>query len=201
MGRAPPAPPPRHTDGGAGARPPRPPPPTHDPLPRGLPKTRHGEGPPFGTRGGISVVHDFPADGEYVFKLGFYYSPTGPLFGLNQGKGQQIEIAVNGERVALLDINPAMKLAEDGIKTPAIRIKAGPQRISASFIQKFDGPLEDEYEMVEQSLVDVSVGAVPGMTTLPHLHELSITGPTNITGISDTPSRRKIFTCRPASDS
>jgi hypothetical protein len=170
-------------------------------IPRVLNQMRHIDGTPFGTRGGIAVVHDFPADGEYIFKLGFYYSPTGPLFGLNQGKGQQIEVAVNGERMALLDINPAMKLAEDGLKTPAIKIKAGPQRISASFVQKFDGPLEDEYEMVEQSLVDVSVGAVPGMTTLPHLHELSITGPTKVSGLSDTPSRQKIFTCRPGAGS
>ena len=73
---------------------------------------RHVEGTPFGTRGGMAVVHDFPADGEYIFKLGFYYSPTGPLFGMNQGKGQQIEIAVNGERVALLDINPAHDAGE-----------------------------------------------------------------------------------------
>ena len=171
-------------------------------IPRVRSQTRHVEGTPFGTRGGISIIHDFPADGEYTFKLGFYYSPTGPLFGLNQGKGQQIEIAVNGERVALLDIDPRMRLANDGIKTPAIQIKAGPQRISASFIQKFDGPIEDEYRMVEQSLVDVSVGTVPGMTTLPHLHELSITGPISISGVSDTPSRRKIFTCRaPSSES
>ncbi len=170
-------------------------------IPRVLNQTRHVEGTPFGTRGGIAAVHDFPADGEYIFKLGFYYSPTGPLFGLNQGKGQQIEVAVNGERVALVDINPNWKLANDGIKTPPIKIKAGPQRVSASFIQKFDGPIEDEYRMVEQSLVDVSAGVVPGMTTLPHLHEVNITGPSNVSGLSDTPSRRKIFTCRPAAGS
>ncbi len=169
-------------------------------IPRVASQTRHVDGTPFGTRGGLSVVHEFPADGEYIFKVGFYYSPTGPLFGLNQGTGQQIEIAVNGERVALLDINPSMKLANDGIKTPPIKVRAGPQRISASFPQKFDGPLEDEYRMVEQSLVDVSAGTVPGMTTLPHLHELSITGPTVAAGVSDTPSRRKIFTCRPTGD-
>lgn len=169
-------------------------------VPRVMSQMRHVEGTPFGTRGGIAVIHDFPADGEYTFKLGFYYSPTGPLFGLNQGKGQQIEVAVNGERVALLDIDPRMTLAKDGIKTPPIKIRAGPQRISASFPQKFDGPLEDEYRMVEQSLVDVSVGTMPGMTTLPHLHELSITGPTNVAGVSDTPSRRKIFSCRPPAD-
>ncbi len=163
-------------------------------------QTRHVDGTPFGTRGGLSVIHDFPADGEYVFKVGFYYSPTGPLFGLNQGAGQQIEISVNGERAALLDINPSMKLANDGIKTPPIKVRAGPQRISASFPQKFDGPIEDEYRMVEQSLVDVSAGTIPGMTTLPHLHQLSITGPTVAAGVSDTPSRRKIFTCRPTGD-
>jgi cytochrome c551/c552 len=163
-------------------------------------QTRHVDGTPFGTRGGLSIVHDFPADGEYIFKVGFYYSPTGPLFGLNQGKGQEIEISVNGERAALLEINPSMKLANDGIKTPPIKVRAGPQRISASFPQKFDGPIEDEYRMVEQSLVDVSAGTIPGMTTLPHLHQLSITGPTVAAGVSDTPSRRKIFTCRPSGD-
>ena len=166
-------------------------------IPRVLSQTSHFDGTPWGTRGGISVMHNFPADGDYVIKLGFYYSPTGPLFGLNQGKGQQIEVAINGARVALLDINPGMKLADDGIKTPPLKIKAGPQRISASFIQRSDGPLEDEYHMVDQTLVDVSAGTIPGMTTLPHLHELSITGPTKVMGVSETPSRAKIFVCHP----
>jgi len=170
-------------------------------LSRTISQTRHLDGAPMGTRGGIVVTHDFPADGEYTFKLGFYYSPTGPLFGLNQGKGQQIEISVNGERAALLDINPAMTLANDGIKTPPIKIKAGPQKIAAAFISTFDGPLEDEYRMVEQSLVDVSAGTIPGVSTLPHLHELSITGPVKVDGLSDTPARRKIFSCRPAAGS
>lgn len=161
---------------------------------------RHVEGAPFGTRGGISVVHNFPADGDYVIKLGFYYSPTGPLFGLNQGKGQQIEVSVNGERAVMMDIDPRWTLAKDGFKTPPIHIKAGPQRISAAFPVQFDGPLEDEYRLVEQTLVDVSAGTVPGMTTLPHLHEMSITGPTKIDGVSETPSRKRIFTCRPKPD-
>ena len=170
-------------------------------IPRVASQNRHVDGTPFGTRGGLSVVHNFPADGDYVFKIGYYYTPTGPLFGVNQGKGQQLEIAVNGERVALIDVNPALTLAKDGVKTPPIPIKAGEQRISASFLLKADGPIEDEFAMVEQTLVDVSAGAVPGVTTLPHLHELSITGPTNVTGVSDTPSRLKIFTCRPAAGS
>lgn len=170
-------------------------------IPRVASQMRHVEGTPFGTRGGMAVTHDFPADGEYSFRLGFYYVPEGPLFGQNQGKGQQVEIAVNGERVALLDINPAMTLAKDGIKTPPIHINAGPRKVSASFLVKFDGPVEDEFRPVEQSLVDVSTGNIPGMTSLPHLHELQITGPHKVTGLGDTPSRRKIFTCRPAAQS
>ena len=135
-------------------------------IPRIASQTRHMEGTPIGTRGGISVVHDFPADGDYTFKIGFYYAATGALFGQNQGKGQQVEIAVNGVKVALLDVNPAMTLAKDGMKTPPIHVQAGPQRISASFIQLADGPIEDEYRMVEQSLVEVQIGSLPGMTTL-----------------------------------
>ena len=167
-------------------------------LPRVANQLRHVDGTPLGTRGGISVVHDFPADGEYVFKLGLYYAATGALYGQNQGKGQMIEVAVNGARAALIEINPAITLAKDGIKTEPIHVKAGPQRISASFVQKFDGPIEDEYHMVEQTLVDTQIGSLPGMTTIPHLHEFSVTGPVKVEGVSDTPSRRKIFSCHPA---
>ncbi len=42
---------------------------------------RHVEGAPFGTRGGISVMHTFPADGEYTFRMQLHSIPTGQLFG------------------------------------------------------------------------------------------------------------------------
>ncbi len=170
-------------------------------IPRVLNQTRHIDGTPFGTRGGIAVMHNFPADGEYSFKVGFYYTPTGPLFGINQGKGTTLEIAIDGARVALIDIDPRITLAKDGIKTPPVKVRAGPHRVSASFPEKFDGPIDDEYMQFDQSLVDVSAGAVPGITTPVHLHELSITGPTDAAGVSETPSRARIFTCRPASNS
>src|SRR5216684_3404116 len=64
----------------------------------------HLEGLPFGTRGGLVVQHEFPADGDYVFKL----------FPINQGlmdnnrafgeiTGEKLELLVNGERVHLYD--------------------------------------------------------------------------------------------------
>jgi hypothetical protein len=165
-------------------------------IPQAFSQTRHVEGTPFGTRGGISVVHDFPADGEYLFKMTFYYSSIGPMFGASQ-KGEQIEIAVNGERAALLDINPNMKVSDD-VRTARIRVKAGPQRISASFIKRADGPVEDFVMPFQGALDDLSTGHIPGLTGLPHLRDLGINGPYNVTGEGDTPSRRRIFVCRPA---
>jgi hypothetical protein len=166
-------------------------------IPRVISQTRHIDGTPFGTRGGVSIVHTFPADGEYVFKIAFYTHQQGYLFGQTQAKGQQLEIAVNGERVALIDVNPKFKDTDD-LRTPPIKIKAGQQVVSAAFIKRFDGPIQDEVQPYEQSLIDVNVANLPGLTTLVHLRGLSIVGPTNITGVSETNSRDKVFTVYPA---
>ncbi|HEY1760568.1 MAG TPA: DUF1592 domain-containing protein [Bryobacteraceae bacterium] len=169
-------------------------------IPRVVSQTSHIDGTPLGTRGGVSVIFNFPADGEYTFKSSFYHSLDGPLFGKSQGKNTHLEVSVNGERVALLEINPNMKLT-DYPTTPPIKIKAGPQRVSAAFIEQAEGPIEDTIVQPELSLVDLNNADTPGMTSLVHLREFSIIGPTNVTGVSDTPSRRKIFVCRPAANS
>jgi cytochrome c551/c552 len=159
---------------------------------------RQVEGAPYGTRGGISTIYNFPADGEYVFKLLFFHDIDGPFWGKNQGKGQQIDISVNGERVALLTLDPNM-MPTDTRQTAPVKVKAGPQRVSAAFLQKFDGPVEDFPSPVENVLIDTTHADLPGYTSLPHLRELNVIGPTKVTGISDTPSRRAILACRPAS--
>jgi cytochrome c551/c552 len=165
-------------------------------IARVVSQMRHVEGTPFGTRGGLSVIHDFPADGEYVFRLSLYYDICGPLWGKSQGKGQQIEVAVNGERVALVSIDPNWVFTDDIVTAP-VKVTAGPKNVSASFIQKAEGPVEDVVMPFEQSLIDFNNADLPGITSLPHLRELRIVGPKNVTGISETPSRRKLFTCRP----
>ena len=154
------------------------------------------DGAPIGTRGGISVIHNFPADGDYVFKISFYYSIDGPLFGKIQGKGQQIEVSLNGARVELFDIDPARTKWVD-MHTKPVHIKAGPQRVSAAFIQHTEGPLEDAIMPLGESLVDLNEADKAGLTSLPHLHDFAISGPFNVTGVSETPSRRRIFSCRP----
>jgi hypothetical protein len=50
---------------------------------------------------------------------------------------------------------------------------------------------------IDHTLADTEIGVAFGITTLPHLRDLTIIGPHRVTGVSDTPTRRRIFTCRP----
>ena len=170
-------------------------------VPRTMSQLGHLEGAPLGTRGGIVVNHVFPADGEYVFRVMLHSIPTGQLYG-SVVRGEQIEFSVNGERKALLDINPRMSEADANgmnIKTPPIFVKAGPQRIAAAFVERFVAPVDDLVAPIPYTLADSQIGSALGVTTLPHVRDFAITGPLKVTGISDTPSRRRIFTCRPLS--
>ncbi len=172
-------------------------------IPRTASQMRQVEGAPFGTRGGISTVHIFPADGEYTFRMLLHSIPTGQLFG-SSVPGEQIEVSINGERKALLDINTRMSESDPNgmnLVTPKIYVKAGPQRVSAAFISRFDAPVDDLIAPIEHTLADTQIGSGFGITALPHLREFAITGPLKVTGVSDSPSRRRIFSCRPTSAS
>src|SRR4051812_4020274 len=164
---------------------------------------RHVDGAPMGTRGGVSVVHAFPADGDYTVKVSLHNEPLGGVYGrttmATMDIKEQIEVSVNGERAALLDLNVRMSETDPKnsleIKTPPIHIAAGPQRISAAFIQRFDGPVDDLLVPLENTLADVNISF--GVTALPHMRDMTILGPSAVTGVSDTISRRMVFTCRP----
>jgi hypothetical protein len=168
-------------------------------LPRTASQLTHVEGAPFGTRGGISVIHNFPADGEYTFRMMLHSIPTGQLYG-STARNEQLEVSIDGERQALLDINPRMSEADPNgmnLQTPPVTVKAGPHRVSAAFIQRSEAPVDDVLAPVEHTLADTQIGSALGVTTLPHLRDLAIVGPHRVTGVSDTPSRRRVFTCRP----
>ena len=171
-------------------------------IPRLESQYSHVDGAPFGTRGGISVVHTFPADGEYTFRMMLASIPTGPLFGSGV-RGEQIEVSINGQRAAVLEINPRMSESDPNgmnLYTPPIAVKAGPQRVSAAFLLRTEAPVDDLLAPIEQSLADTQIGSgISGVTTLPHLREFAITGPQHVTGVSDTPIRHRIFVCRPLS--
>ena len=170
-------------------------------VPQAFSQMRHVDGTPFGTRGGMAVRHNFQANGEYIFRISLYFRSLGQLFGDNKpAEGEQLEVALNGERVMLFDVDRKMKQTAD-LRTPPIQVPAGPQTISASFIQRGEGPVQDFLRPFDQTTADLTTGNVQGLTGLPHLRNIGIAGPYKVTGVSDTPSRRKIFVCRPAESS
>jgi hypothetical protein len=168
-------------------------------VPSTVSQMRHVDGAPMGTRGGISIVHNVQADGDYVFSIRLQAATNGGLIG-RRSLNEQIEVAIDGERVAILDIDPRMSEATGkglNVQTDRIPVRAGSHRVSAAFLEKFSGLVDDLVAPIEFTLAD-AIGAAQ-LLQLPHLQDLNITGPFNVTGISESPSRRRVFTCRPAS--
>jgi hypothetical protein len=168
-------------------------------VPRTLSQKERLEGAPFGTRGGTVVTHNFPADGKYKFQMLLHGEPTGYLFGRTQ-RDIEMEVAVDGERVALVEVDRWMSESDaEGLtlSTPPIYVRAGARRVSATFIQEFEGAEDDLIKPIEHTLADTQIGVGYGVTTLAHLRNLSVVGPYEATGVSDNPARRTIFSCRP----
>ncbi len=171
-------------------------------VPRTASQKDRVDGAPFGTRGGLSVIHNFPADGKYVFQVTPTPSPIGELFGQNS-LNQRVEIAIDGERVAVVDLDRWMSESEHAgmtLMTDSIDVRAGAKRVTAAFVRRFEGVEDDLITPIDHTLADTQIGEGGyGVTTLPHLQRFAIVGPFHVTGVSDTPSRGRIFTCRPTS--
>jgi hypothetical protein len=170
-----------------------------------LSQDRHIEGLPLGTRGGILIRHNFPVDGEYLFKFSLLKVNFGPRYG-GAAKGEQLEMSVNGERVLLRDLGsvPYYYIRGGAAAGPAapleirLSIKAGPQDIVVTFINKTAAAVDDLVQRFEATTGDLQTGVQFGYTTVPHLSGVEILGPYNVGGPGETPSRARIFVCSPS---
>ncbi|MGH7712205.1 MAG: DUF1592 domain-containing protein, partial [Gemmatimonadaceae bacterium] len=115
--------------------------------------------------------------------------------------GEKIEISIDGERVALLDIDRFMHAGDPNgasMATEPLAVKAGPHRVSAAFVPPaFQGIAQDLISPLKWSLNSTSTATAYGFSLLPHLRDLMINGPEKATGVSDSPVRRRIFSCQP----
>ncbi len=158
-------------------------------LPRTASQLDHVEGTPYGTRGGISVVYNFPADGEYEFRGLLHVTPTGGLFGQNMATlvTEQLEFSVDGERVALKDIDPRIN---EGLPTGTnlysgkTFVKAGPHNMSSAFLVKHSELIDDDVAPIEHTLADTTIAIDREVTTYPHLQQFEIQGPFKFRGCS-----------------
>ena len=157
----------------------------------------HVEGAPYGTRGGMVVNHVFPADAEYEFEL--------LVISGDNARGEDIDVSIDGQRVVLVKFENAPAAAADGrggypFRTDPILVRAGEHKVAVAFVKRTDGPYEDLIKPHEWSYAGGGSGGA-GITTLPHLRDVVIAGPYNATGVSETPSRQRIFNCRPTASS
>jgi hypothetical protein len=167
----------------------------------------HVEGLPFGTRGGLVVEHEFPADAEYNIKV---YSVNlgnmGNFRPFGEIRGEKLEVLIDGARVALIDWDEAFGLNRGGfggfsgqLKTIDVKVPvtAGPHDIGVTFLATNYAPGLDMNRAFERSTIET--GGLPGYTFYPHIGSVRIDGPYAPKGAGDTPSRGRVLSCTPSS--
>ena len=166
-------------------------------------QTGQNEALPPGTRGGLMAMHTFPLDGEYVIKVKLLEINLGSIRGLEYE--HQLEVTVDGERVLLAPVGGPQDYTESSLNATnvvnslaqrlqvRVKAKAGQRPVGAAFLMKNAAQGANRLQSFERSTL------IPTDTLgLPHVENVTITGPFNATGVSDTPSRRRLFVCRPS---
>jgi hypothetical protein len=121
--------------------------------------------------------------------------------GFMSGWGERyhdIDISVDGERLAVVQYGGEIDFQgrkKFPMETNPVFVRAGERRTTATFIRQMEGPYEDLIRPNDWSLTGTETSY--GTTSLPHLIRLTIEGPYNPTGVSETRTRKQIFTCRP----
>ena len=175
---------------------------------------RQSEDLPFGSRGGAAVRHHFPVDGEYRIKVRLQTNYVGYVRGIDDA--HEIEFRLDGRRIERFTFGgeapgtPApisfagnirgtddwedYTLHADDPLEVTMAVSAGPHTIGVSFPRETweeEGVLQPR-----QTGFALAINEMPDGN--PALGSVQITGPLSVDGPGDTPSRRRIFTCRPA---
>ena len=154
---------------------------------------------PLGTRGGLLVEHLFPSDGEYKFNIGGL-AAAGYVRGMEYRHtlimtidgAKVFEGQIGGEEdLKAIDQKqaPAVAAINARFQNISVNVKAGPHKLGVTFIAR-------TFSESDEVLYSFKPGA--GEDRIPRVGSLEVAGPFNPAGISETPSRQRIFVCRPA---
>jgi hypothetical protein len=159
------------------------------------------DGLPIGTRGGLSFTHTFPQDAEYEFSVFLLRNIVGYMIGLEFA--HQLEISIDGERVFMKQVggeednlasdknmSEAANAIDARLKT-RVRVKAGPRTVAITFVKRNHAESDEPLQPHERN------HDLQDMNGLPQIDHVNLTGPFDPTGPGDTPSRRRVFTCKP----
>ena len=164
-------------------------------VPADTAQNHHVIGLPFGTRGGMQIDYQFPADGQYRFNVkgvtGYFQAVLGSV------EGEQLIVTIDGETVHQFDWDRDIsRTTGNGAWTPQIPISAGLHQVGVTFLQTNDLPGTELNKPFQRTMN--TPGSIPGFIFYPHVGQVTIEGPFEAAGASDTASRARIFECRPA---
>ncbi len=156
----------------------------------------HLPGLPPGTRGGVSSSYTFPQDGEYEIQISLMRDLAGVVSGLREPRSHEMLVLVDREPVQTFTISKAVIgneiLNEKPLKA-RITVKAGPHDLAVTFVKDGSSLIETPRQPTSSRFNDRR-----HPRTAPAVDRVSVTGPFSPKGAADTPSRRRLFVCRPA---
>ena len=169
---------------------------------------------PFGSRGGAAIHHYFPVDGEYLIKIRLQRNLYDVIRGI--ARPHQLDVRLDGARVKLFTVGgdapgePAPvafggtidgspeweKYAREADANFEIRmpVKAGTRVVAAAFLSDLWMP----DEVLQPRQIGFGRDTNELFDGMPALDSLTVAGPFQTDGPGDTPSRRKVFVCRPS---
>jgi cytochrome c551/c552 len=164
-------------------------------LPPDLTQEQHFDELPLGTRGGMVVPYTFPADAEYDIQVRLARDRNEHVEGLTGP--HEVEVLLDGERLGLFTVKPPTGGMDHSQVDRDLKIRlavpAGPHVVSAAFPKRPSTLLQTERQPYEAHF---NMDRHPRIQ--PAVYSISVNGPYNVKGPGDTPSRRRIFTCTPA---
>ena len=159
-----------------------------------LTQEEHVEGLPLGTRGGVLIPYTFPRDGEYEIQLRLSRDRNEHVEGLRMP--HEMVVLLDREQRASFTVTPPRSEADhqtaDAHLKARFRVTAGPHHLGVTFLKDPSSLLETKRQPYQ---AHYNAHRHPRIS--PALYQVSITGPYDSQGHGDTPSRRRIFVCKP----
>jgi cytochrome c5 len=164
-----------------------------------LTQEEHAAGLPIGTRGGVLVKYTFAQDGEYDIQFYLARGYSGDIDGLRGTEQHEIRLLLDRKPIGTMTVQRPPdgddSLLDRNLKV-RVPVAAGPHELAVTFLRNSSSLLETARQPLQAHFNE---RRHPRIT--PAIQQVSITGPYLAKGGGDTPSRRRIFVCRPAEPS
>jgi mono/diheme cytochrome c family protein len=169
-------------------------------LPADLTQEDHLQGLPLGTRGGLSTSYTFPQDGEYDIQILFARNLAGNVSGMRDARPHEVLVLLDREPVETFTVQrpanddslPAQAADVDKNLKLRVPVSAGPHDLAVTFVKEGSSLTDTLRQPTEARFNDSRYPR-----TAPAIDKVMVTGPYAPQGAGDTPSRRRLFVCRP----